>query len=63
MEETRGELLTVPELAEALKVPRSWVYSRTRETGPRAMPRYRVGKYVRFCLDDVMDWLKEQNQK
>jgi len=28
------DFLTVDELAEKLKVPKSWVYSRTRETGP-----------------------------
>ena len=30
---TVGELLTVKELAEWLKVPRSWVYERTRRRG------------------------------
>ena len=55
-------LLTVEELSETLKVPRSWVYSRTRETGPNAMPRIKVGKYCRFFLDDVLDWLKIQNE-
>lgn len=53
--------LTVDELAETLRVPKSWIYSRTRETGPNAMPRIKAGKYVRFELEKVMDWLKEQN--
>jgi excisionase family DNA binding protein len=56
-------LLTVDELAENLKVPKSWIYYRTRETGPDAMPKIVVGKYRRFVLADVMDWLKEQNAK
>ena len=55
-------LLTVDELAESLSVQKSWVYSRTRETGPDAMPRIKVGKYCRFVLDDVLDWLKSQNE-
>ena len=54
-------LLTVDELAENLKVPKSWIYSRTRETGPNAMPKIKVGKYRRFVLEEVMGWLKEQN--
>lgn len=54
------KLLTVEQLAEKLSVPRSWVYSRTRETGPGAMPRIEVGKYRRFELDAVMEWLKRQ---
>ena len=55
-------LLTVDELAESLRVQKSWVYSRTRETGPDAMPRIKVGKYCRFVLDDVLEWLQLQNQ-
>ena len=53
--------LTVAELAESLKVPKSWVYSRSRETGPGVMPRVKVGKYVRFELDKVMNWLRAQD--
>jgi excisionase family DNA binding protein len=54
-------LLSVDELAESLNVPKSWVYSRTRESGTNAMPRIKVGKYCRFILDDVLDWLKNKN--
>ena len=57
------DLITVDELAETLKVAKSWVYSRTRETGPDAMPKLVVGKYRRFVLVDVINWLKEQNAK
>ena len=56
------DLLTVPELAKSLKVKKSWVYSRSRETGPDAMPRIKVGKYVRFELDKVLAWLREQSE-
>ena len=55
-------LLTVDELAKSLNVPKSWVYSRTREIGPGSMPRIKVGKYCRFVLNDVLDWLKSQNE-
>ena len=54
--------LTVEELAKSLNVPKSWVYSRTRETGPDAMPRIKVGKYCRFVLNDVLEWLQGQNE-
>jgi len=54
------ELLTVQELAEKLKVKKSWVYSRTRETGPEAMPRISLGKYRRFRLQDVLAWCEKQ---
>jgi excisionase family DNA binding protein len=56
------DFITVDELAETLKVPKSWVYSRTRETGPDSMPKIKVGKYRRFVLGDVVAWLKKQNQ-
>ena len=56
------DFLTVAELAEYLKVPKSWIYSRSRETGPSAMPKIKVGKYVRFELDKVLAWLKEQSE-
>ncbi len=55
-------LLSVDELAESLNVKKSWVYSRTRETGPDAMPKISVGKYRRFVLDDVLEWLKKQSE-
>ena len=52
------ELITVEELAKKLRVPKSWVYGKTREHGPGAIPRIRTGKYLRFEYDAVMDWLK-----
>ena len=54
-------LITVNGLAETLVVPRSWVYSRTRENGPDAMPRIKVGKYYRFKKSEVMDWLRARS--
>lgn len=58
----KQRLLTVDELAENLKVPKSWLYSRTRETGPEAIPRIKMGKYIRFEIDKVMEWLKKRNE-
>ena len=51
-------LLTVTEMAKKLKVPKSWIYSRTRQKGPDAIPRVQVGKYIRFCEHNVFEWLK-----
>jgi excisionase family DNA binding protein len=58
---TLDELLTLEELAQKLKVRKSWVYSRTRERGPGCLPRIRCGKYLRFNEEDVKEWLKERN--
>ena len=56
------KLIGVNELAEILGVPPLWIYARSRETGPESIPRLKVGKYVKFELDKVMDWLKEKNE-
>ena len=58
---TLQELLTLEELAQKLKVRKSWVYARTRETGPRSMPRLKAGKYLRFQEQAVVEWLRERN--
>lgn len=54
--------LSVKELADKLNVPKSWIYSRTRETGPEAIPLIKVGKYCRFVLADVIGWMEKQNE-
>ncbi len=55
-------LLTVDELAASLSVPKSWIYSRSRKTGPGAMPKIKCGKYCRFVLSEVLAWLKDQQK-
>ena len=49
--------LTVRELAGILQVPQSWIYQRTR-LGYTAIPHIKVGKYVRFDLDEVLTFLR-----
>jgi excisionase family DNA binding protein len=53
-------LLTVDELALRLKVPRSWVYGRTRLRGndKNPIPCLQVGRHLRFDESAVMDWLR-----
>jgi len=57
-----SSLLTIDDLSGMLNVPKSWLYSRTRETGPDAMPRLKVGKYLRFEWDKVQVWLHQQSE-
>lgn len=54
------QLLTVDELATILRVKKSWIYAQTRQTDSDSIPVIRVKKYLRFQLDEVMDWLKRQ---
>ena len=60
------KLIGPQELAEILDISTSWVYVRTREKGPGSIPHLKVGKYVKFELENgtpkkVMDWIRAQN--
>jgi excisionase family DNA binding protein len=48
----------IEEAARALNVPRSWLYERTRKN---AVPYVRIGKYVRFDLDQLLVWARSGN--
>lgn len=50
-------LIGVEELAAFLAVPATWVYERT---SARAIPHFRVGRYIRFRASDVESWLSDQ---
>lgn len=52
------ELITAKELAKRLNVQVSWIYRRTR-LGQEAIPHVKMGKYVRFDWEEVLDFLKQ----
>jgi excisionase family DNA binding protein len=54
------ELLTVGEVAKLLKVPKSWVYERTRRRGVSRLPFVKLGKYVRFEASAIRAFLALQ---
>ena len=56
------KLLTPAEMAERLRVPKSWIYGKTRQRGPGSIPVVRVGRHCRFFEDQVFDWLASQNK-
>ena len=56
------QLLTVRELAELLKVPPTWIYSRTRARSVNRLPGLRLGKYWRFREADIVTWLERQRK-
>jgi len=53
---------TIDELAARTKLPKSWWYSRTRETGPGSVPRVKARKYLLFIPCAVDAWLKGLNE-
>lgn len=55
MEGQEEELLTVEELAVVLKVPKSWVHSKTRK-GQTAIPFLKVGRHLRFQKRKVLEF-------
>jgi excisionase family DNA binding protein len=61
------ELLTIDELADRLKVKKSFVYEHTRRRAAvrnvRPLPHIRMGKYLRFNWTEVLNWLTELEQK
>jgi len=48
-------LLDATEVAQILRVPRSWVYSHLQE-----LPAIRLGRYVRFRRSEVERFLEER---
>ena len=48
-------LLTADEVAEILRVPRSWIYSHLDQ-----LPTVRLGRYVRFKRSEIYLFLDQQ---
>jgi len=55
------QLLTVHEMAEILNVPVAWIYRQNMMTGPGSLPRLKLGKYVRYEKEKVMEWIRQKN--
>ncbi len=51
------DLLTLEEVAAWLRVPRSWIYERTRK---KEIPCLKLGKYLRFPRKALTAWLASQ---
>jgi predicted DNA-binding transcriptional regulator AlpA len=58
----KGEVFTPEELAAKYKLPggRAWVYEQARKKGPDAMPRLKIGKYVRIPRAEFEAWIRER---
>ena len=55
---TEIEIMTVEEIATRLKVKTSWVYRHADDLGA-----YKLGKYLRFCWDRVLERLEALGPK
>ncbi len=60
------EILTPAQLAERLHVKPTWVYEQTRKrTDVRnadSFPYFKMGRFLRFDWDDVLEWLECQKR-
>jgi len=57
-----NQLVGPQEVARLLGVPVSFVYDRTRQSASDPIPHFKLGKYVRFDLDQIQEWVKERIQ-
>jgi excisionase family DNA binding protein len=48
--------LTIDEAAALIRVPKSWLYERTRTN---TIPHLKLGKYVRFDRDELVAWSRQ----
>jgi excisionase family DNA binding protein len=57
------DILTPDELATRLKVPKSWVYEKTRSRSRNRnpLPCLRLGRYIRFDWARVVEWLIQED--
>ncbi len=58
------QILTPTQVAERLQVKPSWVYEQTRERAevrnPDPLPYIKMGRYLRFDWNDVLEWLERR---
>jgi excisionase family DNA binding protein len=57
-----SELLTIGEVSALLKVPKSWVYERTRRRGVERFPHIKLGKYLRFEESEIRRYLSRNRE-
>ena len=58
-----NKLLTIKEEATRLRVKVSWLYRQTMQTGPGTIPRLKIGKYLRFDHEAVMQWIRDSQAR
>ena len=56
------DLLTVEDVAALFRVPKSWVYERTRRRGADRLPFIKLGKYVRFEEQSLRQYLASRRK-
>ncbi|MBZ0167528.1 MAG: helix-turn-helix domain-containing protein [Candidatus Omnitrophica bacterium] len=58
-DEKLRKLVNVDEMAGILGVSKWWLYDRTSK-GQKAIPHYKLGKYLRFDVEEVMQFFAQK---
>ena len=53
---TAAGWLTIDEAAALIRVPKSWLYERTRTN---TVPHVKLGKYLRFDREELVTWTRQ----
>jgi excisionase family DNA binding protein len=56
MSDQTVEWLTIEEAATLIRVPKSWLYERTRTN---TVPHIKLGKYLRFEQQELLTWVRQ----
>ena len=51
-----ADLLTIEEASQLLRMPKSWLYERTRQN---EVPHFKLGKYLRFDRGELLHWREQ----
>lgn len=56
------ELLTIEEMATFMRVPKFWIYMRTRK-GQEGIPHVKFGRHLRFKKEVVMKFFEDEKKR
>ena len=60
MKNKLGDILTIEELSDYLKISKSTLYKLVRE---RKVPSQKIGRHLRFRKETIDKWLDEERDK
>lgn len=55
--------LDIDQVADMMRVPKSFIYRRTAKGHDDPIPNYRLGRHLRFKLEDVEGWIENHRNE
>lgn len=55
--------LDIDQVADMMRVPKSFIYRRTAKGHDDPIPNYRLGRHLRFKLEDVEAWIENHRNE